>query len=214
LKKIVLVGSGGHAISVIDVIQSAGEYSICGLIDLPENIGKKVMGYEVVGADDCLEDILSKGVSYAAVTVGSVGDTLLRQKLFDRLKKIGYLIPNIVDPTAVVSRNAELGEGIYIGKRAVINASSRIGDMAIINTGSIIEHGCDIGQFVHISPGAVICGGVNIGDYAHIGANATVIQGLYIGQGAIIGAASVVTHDISDYITAFGNPCREVKDRL
>lgn len=210
MKKIILVGSGGHAISVMDTIQSGGEYVIDGLIDLPDNIGKNVMGYKVIGTDSCLEDILTKGTKYAAVTVGSVGDTLLRQKLFKRLKEIGFKIPNIIDPSAVVSPNIELGEGIFIGKRAVINANCRIGDMATINSGSIIEHGCDIGQFVHVSPGAVVCGDALVHRDAHIGAGTIVIQGLTIGRGAVIGAGSIVTRDIAHDTIAYGNPCREV----
>ncbi|NLI92236.1 MAG: acetyltransferase [Peptococcaceae bacterium] len=210
MKKIVLVGGGGHAISVVDVIQSVGEYDICGVVDLNQNIGKQIMGHEIIGTDDSLVDILNTGVKYSAVTIGSVGNTALRKMLYYKLKKIGFTLPNIIDPSAVVSKNAILGEGIFIGKKVVVNAGCKIGDMSIINTASVIEHGCNIGKFTHISSNAVVCGDVTVGNDTHIGANATVIEGLSIGQGTLIGAGSVVTHDIADHTIAYGNPCKEV----
>ena len=46
---------------------------------------------------------------------------------------------------------------------------------------------------------------------ASIGANSTILPGVTIGFGAVIGAGSVVTHNIMDYATAYGNPARIVK---
>jgi FlaA1/EpsC-like NDP-sugar epimerase len=54
-EKIILIGGGGHAHSVIDVIEQENKYEIVGIIDVKENIGKKVLGYEVIACDDDLE---------------------------------------------------------------------------------------------------------------------------------------------------------------
>lgn len=86
------------------------------------------------------------------------------------------ILPNIVDPSAVIADDAVMGEGIFVGKRAVVNAAAHIGDLCIINTGAIVEHDCDVGNYSHISVGSVLCGGVRVGQRTLIGANATVIQ--------------------------------------
>ncbi|HVJ50744.1 acetyltransferase [Desulfitobacterium sp.] len=208
----VLVGAGGHALSVIDSLQAKDEYEIVGITDMIKVVGEKVLDYEVIGNDTLLKPIFECGVPFAFITVGSIGDTSLRKNLFDRLKDIGFTLPTIVDPTARIGRNVHLGEGVYIGKNTVINPHSEIGDMTIINTGAIIEHGCHIKEFSHVGSGAVICGDVKIGAHTHIGANATVIQGLSIGKNSIIGAGSVVVHDLPQQVIAYGNPCKVVKN--
>ena len=39
---IILIGGGGHCKSCIDVIESEGRFQIVGIVDLKENIGKKL----------------------------------------------------------------------------------------------------------------------------------------------------------------------------
>ena len=46
MKPLILVGGGGHCKSVIDVAENAG-YTILGILDRPEEMGKKVLDYEV-----------------------------------------------------------------------------------------------------------------------------------------------------------------------
>jgi len=212
VKKIVLVGAGGHALSVIDSIKSNGEYEIVGITELGYVVGKKVLGYEIIGNDNILKSVFDSGVQYAFVTVGSIGNTSLRQKLFYVLKDKGFILPAIIDTSSSIGSDVWLGEGVYIGKNTVVNAKVTIGDMAIINTGAIIEHGCCIDEFTHIGPGAVICGDVKIGACTHVGANATVIQGVNIGDNSIIGAGSIVVRDVPSKVIAYGNPCKVVRN--
>lgn len=212
MEKIVLLGAGGHALSVVDSLRANEEYEIIGITDINKRVGEKVLGCKVIGNDTLLETIFDSGVIYAFVAVGSIGDTSLRKELFNRLKIIGFTIPAIVDSSARIGRDVCLGEGVYLGKNTVVNPKSTIGDMAIINTGVVIEHGCNIMEFSHIGPGAVICGGVKIGAHTHVGANATIIQGLNIGNNSVIGAGSIVVHDLPNQVIAYGNPCRVVKN--
>ena len=50
-KNLILVGGGGHCKSVIEAAESAG-YNILGVLDTPENVGKQVLAYSVIGTDD------------------------------------------------------------------------------------------------------------------------------------------------------------------
>lgn len=51
-KNIILIGGGGHCKSCIEVIESTGKYNIVGVLDLPSELGKKILNYEVIGNDD------------------------------------------------------------------------------------------------------------------------------------------------------------------
>ena len=54
MKPLLLIGCGGHARSLIDIIDSTGKWQIRGLIGLPNQIGHKVSGHPVIGFDDDL----------------------------------------------------------------------------------------------------------------------------------------------------------------
>lgn len=191
------MGGGGHCKSVLDAAVHMETFEEIVITDHSISPEEWIMGCRVVGDDSLLPQLFQTGFHEAFISVGSIKSTELRNRLYQKACSIGFRFPNIIDPSAIVSGDAVLGEGIFIGKRAVINAGVRIEDMAIINTGAVIEHGCYIGRFSHISVGAVVCGDCHIGDSAFIGANATVIQGINIGSNSIIGAGSIVLKDIN-----------------
>ncbi len=206
MEQIVLLGGGGHCKSVLDSIISGGKYEIFGIVDSNKSKDDNMFGVSFLGGDEILPELISKGIDKLFITVGSVGDTTIRRKLYEKCKSIGFSFPTIIDRSACVSEFACVEEGVFIGKNAIINATSTIRKMAIINSGAIIEHDCEIGEFVHISPAVTLCGNVKIGDDSHIGANATVIQGISIPPKTVVGAGGVVVKNITAAGVYVGNP--------
>lgn len=194
MEDIILVGFGGHAKSVIDSIESEGKYRIVGYTDFSANTDYR--GYKWLGADEKLSYYYEKGIRNVVISVGYLGKGNVREKLYDLVKHIGYNLPVIIDPTAIISKNITIEEGTFIGKHAIINAGSKIGKMCIINSGVIIEHENVIEDFSHIAVGAVLCGNVKIGKCSFVGANATVIQDKVIGQNCIIGASEILKRNL------------------
>ncbi len=192
MSKLVLIGGGGHCKSVLDAALRMGVFQEIVILDPGLNAGSKVMGCAVYGDDDKLGELREKGLDNAVITVGCVGDTLLRRKLAEKADAYGYSYPAIIDPSAVVSEFAKLEPGVFVGKNAVINAGAQIGRHAIINTGAIIEHNCHIGAFTHVAVGATVCGDCNIEEDVFIGAGATLIQGLTIEKKRFIKAGEVI----------------------
>lgn len=188
MDRIIILGKGGHAKSVADTIERQGVSKIASYV-VNDNCKEEQKDYPIIGSERDLEKIYQSGVCY-------LGKGNIRNELYERLKKIGYSFPIIVDPTAIVSNRAEIDEGTFLGKAAIVNAGVHIGKMCIINTGFIVEHDCQIGDFSHIAVGTVLCGDVHIGNETIVGANATVIQGRKIGNRCIIGAGEVVRQNI------------------
>ncbi|WP_407399444.1 acetyltransferase [Anaerovibrio sp.] len=188
MNDIVLVGFGGHAKSVADCIEREGKYHIVGYTDMREADSR----YSYLGTDDELHTIFGGGVKNAAIGIGYMGKGAVRQHLYATLKQIGFYLPVITDPSAIVSNTAVVGEGTFIGKCAVINAEASIGKMAIINTKALIEHECVVDDFSHVAVGAVLCGQVKVGEGAFIGANSTVIQCRQIESNAIVPAGATI----------------------
>ena len=208
MKSLILVGGGGHCKSVIDVAESAG-YSILGILDRPEEVGKKLLGYEVIGTDDDM----AKYVDCAefVVTVGQIKSSDLRIKLHKMIEQAGGKLAIIVAPTAHVSKYAQLGEGTVVMHQAVVNADAKIGKGCIINTFANIEHDTVVGDYCHISTGAMINGGANIGNGTFIGSQSVLNQSVTVCEGALIASGSVVNKDICESGVYAGNPIKRYK---
>ena len=200
MEKIVLLGIGGHAHSVVDSIEVGKKYSICGFLDIEERIDEEYRNYKVLGTDSLLESYYESGIKNAFVSVGYLGAGDVRNRLYRQLKEIGFMLPNIIDRTAIIAEDVELGEGIFVGKGVVVNSAAQIGNMCIINTRAIIEHDCVVEDFSHIAVGGILCGNVHVGKSAFVGANATVIQGRKIGNNCIIGAGITIRENVTDNI--------------
>lgn len=204
MERIILLGSGGHAGSVMDSIIQLKQYEIAGFIEREPAEETTDAGLPIIGTDNDLKAIYDAGIRNAFVTIGYLGKGNVRERIYNRLKQIGYRLPSIIDPSAILADKVLIEEGTFVGKRAVINANSHIGKMSIVNTGAIVEHDNEIGDFSHIAVGSVLCGNVKIGEKTLIGANATVIQGIKVGSNVIVGAGTTVRHEIESGQTYYG----------
>lgn len=208
MKKVILIGGGGHCKVVIDVIRSTGLYDISGIVDEKLDLTSRVEGVPVIGRDSDLETLYSGKIHQAFVAIGSVGDTKIRRRVASRLRQIGFTLPILVHSSAQVAPSVELSQGVLVAAGVVIQPGTKVGENVIINSGAVVDHDCSIGEFAHIAPGAVLSGGVTVGSETHIGTGSTVIEYRTIGKRTMIGAGSVVVKDIPDNCRAFGNPCR------
>ena len=201
--ELILVGGGGHCKSVIDVAESAG-YTIKGILDVPENVGKCVLGYPIIGTDDRIADFVTQ--TAFVVTVGHIKSAALRISLFDRIVSAGGKMATIIAGTAYVSKYATIGEGSVIMHKAVVNAGAEIGTGCIINTFANIEHEAVIGDFCHISTGAMVNGNCSVGSETFLGSHSVMVNGTAITEDCVIAAGSTVRKNLTRKGVYSGNP--------
>ena len=185
MKKIILIGGGGHCRSCIDVIEKEKKFKVLGIVDNKKNI--LIKKYKLIGSDKDLDKI-SKKIKNAIITIGHIKNSDLRERLYKKLIKLKFNLPSVISPLAYVSKNALVGAGTIIMHRALININAKIGKNCIINTGAIIEHDVVIGDNCHISTGSIINGGVTIEKNSFIGSNAVVKQNIKIGKNSFVNA--------------------------
>lgn len=212
MKKIVLIGGGGHCKVVIDIIKNIREYDIVGITEKKID-ADKVLDVPIIGDDSVLKNIYKSGVEYAFISLGAIDNVKLREKLYKKVKNIGFKVPKLIHKSAVVSPYAKIGEGTCVMAGAVINAGVKVGNNSIINTGSIIEHDCIIGDNVQISPGAILAGNIKVKNNSLIGMGSNIIQGVTIGENVTIGAGAVVINDIPDNLVAVGMPAKIIRKK-
>ncbi len=201
--KTVIIGYSGHAYIVADSYISNGG-SIKFYADIKETT-KNPFNLAYLGFES---DLNFKGWDMSLKYILGIGDNNLREKVAKLILSKTNILENVIDPHAVISKTANIGNGIFASKGVLVNAFSKIGNFTILNTGCIIEHECDIGTATHISPGAVLAGNVKVGNRTFIGANAVIKQGVVIGDDVIIGAGTVVLHDVESNSKLVGNPGR------
>lgn len=187
MEKLILVGGGGHCKSVIDVIITHGKYYIKGIIDSNLTKGSKVLGFEVIGDDSNLPNLVKEGYNFH-ITVGQIRSNQVRKKIAYQLLELGASLPNIISPLARVSPFTSLGVGITVMHGVTIQSEVQVGDFSIINDHALLEHEVKIGKFCHIATGAIVNGNATIGDDVFVGSGSVVIQGSQINNGSFLKA--------------------------
>ncbi|SHF35217.1 acetyltransferase [Desulforamulus putei] len=205
-KPVILVGGGGHAKVLLDILMFC-DIPVIGVTEKDRAIG--LINVPVIGDDDVIlnyspdEILLVNGL-------GLAGSREKREQVYRLFKKKGYQFKTLIHPSAILSPQIRLGEGVQIMAGAVVQVGCLIGDNTVINTRASVDHDCVIGNNVHIAPGAILAGGVKIGDSAFVGAGATVIQGISIGSNSMVAAGAVVVHDVPNNVTVMGVPAKVV----
>jgi len=188
---LVLIGCGGHARALIDVVESSNAWHVLGLVGLPHQVGIDVLGYPVLGSDHDLP-LLRQQCANALLAVGQIGLSRKRQDLAAELGHLKFQFPTVISRHAYVSRHAEVGIGTSVGHGVILNSGACVGDFCIINTNALIEHDSVISDYCHISTGALVNGGVKIGSASFIGSGAVLREGIDLPAHTVISAGKRV----------------------
>lgn len=210
-KNIILIGAGGHAGVVLDILlrDFSNNFKPIGYMDVEDKGNFK--GLKYLGDDKELVNIYKNGICKDLIIgIGYIEINSKRRRIIESLLNIGFEFPKMISKKASVSKDTIIREGTVIFDNVAISSGAEIGKFCILNTGSIVEHDSLIGDFSHISPGAVICGGAKIGENSIIGANATVIQYRNICENVFVGAGAVVVKDIKKNGVYAGIPAKKL----
>lgn len=204
---IILIGSGGHAVSVANVASSCG-YHVISYVD-DDKSGEMLLETPIISTDECLELFPQHNFCIA------IGDNSTRQKVADEYKSklSGAKFPSLIHSSSVVGIATRISEGTIIMPQTNIGPNSSIGDFCIINTGSSVDHDCVINNFVSIAPGVFTGGDVTIGKRSAISIGTIIKHNVSIGEDVVVGAMSYVSENLEDSIVAYGIPCKKIRPR-
>jgi sugar O-acyltransferase (sialic acid O-acetyltransferase NeuD family) len=200
MRRVLIVGSGGHAKVAADIVLEMG-YVVAGFLDDdPDRKGAKVLGFPVHGE-------ISEWAQYEADAVAlGVGANTARHRIMLDHPSIPWL--TLIHPRATVSRFAQLGEGSMLAFGSCVGPDAVIGRGVIINTCASVDHDCQIHDFAHVAVGATLAGTVTVEEGALVGAGCSTRPGVTIGAWAAVGAGAAIVRDIPPGVTAVGVPAR------
>jgi sugar O-acyltransferase (sialic acid O-acetyltransferase NeuD family) len=201
MKRLALLGAGGHGKVVADAALASGWDAVDFFDDAwPQR--QQNGPWPITGGVSAL---LERRQEFQGVIV-AIGDGAARLEKHRTLQAAGAPLTTVVHPAAVVSRYAVLGVGTVVMAGAVVNIDAVVGQAGIINTGATVDHDCRLGDAVHICPGAHLSGHVQIGHGSWIGVGAAVKQGIVIGERVMVGVGAVVVQNVPDGLIVVGNP--------
>ena len=145
--------------------------------------------------------------SIKGLWVIGIGNNEIRKRIAEQVLK-GKQFISTLSANSTCHSSSIIGEGTQVMAGAVIQMGTVVGSHSVINTAASVDHDCTLGKYSFIGPNATLCGGVTIGECSFIGAGATILPYIKIGKNCMIGAGSVVTKDIPDNSTAYGNPAK------
>jgi len=199
----VVLGAGGHARSVVDVLERAGHAVVAVSGADPTGDHGEPWHVDVLADDREAFDLISARGLRAVVAIGA---NPARTGLVHELVARGLSVPPVVAATATVSPRSVLGAGTVVLEHAHVGPSTRLGEAVIVNTSAVVEHDCRVGAGSHVAPGAVLLGGATVGSGTLVGSGARILPRVTVGSGATIGAGAVVTGHVADGQTVVGVP--------
>ena len=162
MKRLLIIGAGGHGKVVAEVAADIGYEHIDFLDDTAQ---------EAIGKVSELEKYKNQ---YNDAFVG-IGNNELRGKFISKLQDYGYTVPILIHPTAYVSRTAKINIGTVIEPKAIVNANSHISTGCIISVGAIVDHDVEIGDCCHVNAGAIVKAGSKVESYRKLEAGEVVL---------------------------------------
>jgi len=131
MKRIVVVGAGGHGKVVADAARVGGAFEVAAFADelALQRDGDLFLGTRVLAGEDALARARELGIGYA---IAAFGDCKARLGCCERLIAHGFEIVSVVHPRAIVSPDVSIGAGTFIAAGAVVGAAARLGETVIV----------------------------------------------------------------------------------
>lgn len=209
MQQTVIVGAGGHAREILDVIDAINAceptFDVLGYVVDPSwaRPGEMVSDHPVLGPIEWLA-----GRSSQVRAICAVGAPPLRRRLVEEVEQRGIRFFNAIHPDAKLTRWVTLGEGVVITAGCVLTNRIQLGNHVHINIGCTISHDTVCEDFVTLAPGVNCAGTVALREGCDVGVGASIIKKIEVGAWSVVGAGAVVIRNVPANSTVIGVPAR------
>ncbi len=178
-EKLLLVGAGGFGRSTLEHASTVYE---CYFVDDCYPHKKEVCGIPIIA---CIEEIPQLFAAYTQLVV-TIGNTHVREKIYEKAKRIGFSFPNIIAQSAYISPFSALGNGCVVLNNVVVQGGATIGNGVLLNPGVEIHHDSVVGDNTLIYSNSVVRTYAQIGKRAQIGSTVTIATNATVQDDGIV----------------------------
>jgi len=203
---LLILGAGGHALSVADAALSSG-WTVVGFYS-PDGTGPASTLGPVLSSLDSLD--LSDTAFALGIGTNHARETAAQEV---RTKFPETEIVSVIHASAWVSSQATVNPGAVVLAYAAVGPESTVGQGALLNTGSSLDHESTLGDYASLGPGARTGGNVSVGERTMVGMQAGILYGVTVGSDCVVGGHSFVNSDLESNSVSWGTPATTVRTR-
>lgn len=190
--EIALYGAGLQCQVVLDLIESENlGLNVAAIID--SNPNKKSIDGVTIFHRKHLATLKGNGLRKVHLCIGNGS---AKARIADELKSLGFDICNVIANSAIVSKKAKLGNGVFIGSNAYVGREVVINDLVQINHGVSIAHHCIIGEGTFIADGCKLGGTVKIGRQSNLGIGVIINRDIQVFEETSIPSGALIVDNI------------------
>ncbi len=182
MRRLLIVGAGGHGRSVAEAALAAGEFELAGFVDDAAPGLTSVWNFAVLGT---AADV-RRYRAHADHAIVAVGNNAVRESLCNSLLAAGFELATIVHPRAMVSPRAVIGPGSTIMAGAIVGTEARLGCGVIVNCGAVVDHNAQVHDYAHLAVNAAMAGGSELGRSAWMQAGAALGYGVKVAAAVVL----------------------------
>src|SRR5690554_1793963 len=215
MKKVILIGTGGHAAEVREYIyyhnrvKPEESFEILGFLDVNDELYRHYRYTEpFLGTAE--EHKIEEDVEY----MFCFANMEYKHKLVTKYRKEGASFLTFIHPTALIAESSTIGEGVLISHNASVGPMAVIGDFNILNSRCTIGHDTVLKDYNFISPQVSLSGNTIVGSYNMFGVNSATIPGVSLGDNNTIGAGSIITKNSENNCVIVGVPGKTIKMKV
>ena len=188
MKRLLIVGAGGHGRSVAEAVAARCDSW------WPGSSTMRFRNWIGSGRFRCSARWLTlprcrDAADHAFV---AIGNNALRQRVTAELRDAGFLLATVIHPRAIVSPTAIIGAGSAVMAGAIVGTEAVLGEGAIVNCAAVVDHHCRVGDFGHLGVNAAMAGGSVLGAGAWMQAGSALGYGVEIEEGRVLAPGEAV----------------------
>jgi len=202
MKNIIIIGAGGFGREVYQWSLDAFDmntYTIKGFLSKTQN---DLDGFDIpvpiLGGED------NYNIEQDDVFIIAIGNVEIKRKVIEKLKAKNAVFLTLIHPTAIISSNSQIGEGVVICPYCIVTDNVKIGNYSKLNVYTYCGHDSEVGDHCVLSPYTTLNGGAKLGDGVFAATRSTITAEKLVGDNCIIGAHSIVLHDVADGTKVIG----------
>ncbi|MFT5858108.1 MAG: sugar O-acyltransferase (sialic acid O-acetyltransferase NeuD family) [Flavobacteriaceae bacterium] len=207
MKKLAIIGAGEFGKQVSEMALLGAEYEPIGFYDdyAEQN---EFEGLPILGKVDEIENHYAQHKFEALFVAVGYNHLRFKQRVMHRFFKIPFA--NIIHPTALIEKSAQIGTGICLYARSYIGPGVQLSDGVVVNMYSYIPHDNIIGECASFSGGVNMGGKTDIASCTFVGLGCTVSDNLSICGDVFIGAGALVVKNIEEPGIYIGSPAKKM----
>ncbi len=187
MKKVIIIGAGGHSAEITDYITHYNNsvapelcFDVVGYID---DNKESYNNYSFLGP--YIGTIKDHEVSQDAEYIMGIANIQFRRTIIQNFLEKGARFATLIHPTAIIS------------------PSATVGNFNMLNSRCTIGHDSILGEFNFIGPQVVLSGFTKVGNNNMFGVNSATIPTIEIGDNNTIAAGMIITKTVKDNETHF-----------